>query len=230
MSTPPQLSVRSYGPAHGSHAHDHFQILWSLKGMLELEIDGSNTLLKAGDGIVIAPGERHDFESRAGNRCLVLDTADPDWAARRRTPQLAHATDHLARFLSEAMYGDIPLAREYGAYLLAQSWGDAPAPRRARRDIDWPRLTRWIRARLAQPLTAAQLATEANLSGSQFRARCIAVTGSSPMQWVRRLRLEQARALRAQGMSVALAARRVGYDSPAALTAAMQRDARGQDR
>src|SRR5437899_4535528 len=151
--TPPELSVRSYGPAHGSHSHDHFQILWSLEGILELQIEGWSTKLNAGDGIVIAPYERHDFESRAGNRCLVLDTPDPDWAARQRTPQFAYATGHLARFLSEAIKGHIPISQEYSAFLLAQSWGYAPAPQRARREIDWPQLTRWVKARLAHPLT-----------------------------------------------------------------------------
>lgn len=229
-TTLPALSVRSYGPAHGSHSHDHFQILWSLDGSLELEIEGVSMKLNAGDGVVISPSERHDFESRAGNRCLVLDTFDPDWAARQRTPQFAHATGHLARFLSEAIKDHIPISQEYSAFLMAQSWGNAPAPQRARREIDWLQLTRWVKAHLAHPLTAAQLAGEVHLSESQFRARCIAATGSSPLQWVRRLRLEQARILRARGMSVAEAARRVGYHSPAAMTAAMQRDVRKRDR
>jgi AraC-like DNA-binding protein len=44
------------------------------------------------------------------------------------------------------------------------------------------------------------------------------------MQWVRALRLARARALRASGVAVAVAARLTGYESPSALTAAMERD------
>ena len=31
------LSLRDYGPSHGSHSHDHFQVLVGLEGVLELE-------------------------------------------------------------------------------------------------------------------------------------------------------------------------------------------------
>ena len=34
------LSVRQYGASHGSHHHDHFQILVGLEGELELEVAG----------------------------------------------------------------------------------------------------------------------------------------------------------------------------------------------
>ncbi|HZX29295.1 MAG TPA: AraC family transcriptional regulator [Telluria sp.] len=222
----PALSVRTYGPAHDCHTHKHFQVLWGLEGILELEIEGAGTRLDAGAGIVIAPNERHAFESRTGSRCLVLDSVDEAWAARLRRPQHVQATGHLAHFLASSLNAALPVSLEYGAYLLAQSWGETQAPRRARREIDWPLLTAWVKARLAQPLTARQLAALVNLSESQFRARCLQVTGCAPMQWVRRLRLEHAAALRARGMSVAQAARRAGYESPAALTAA----ARRQDR
>lgn len=215
------ISIRSYGPSPGSHSHDHFQVLWSLDGSLELEIEGKGTGLPAGTGVVIAPNERHDFESHNGNRCLVLNTADPDWAARQRFPLSAKATDHLARFISEAISGQLPISQEYGTLLLAQSWGNAPALCRARREIDWLQLTQWVKDHLSNPLTAMDLAARAYLSESQFRARCLAVIGCSPMQWVRRLRWEQAQVLRARGMSVADVARRVGYDSPSAMTAAM---------
>lgn len=69
-----QLSVRQYGASHGSHDHPHFQILLGLAGVLALEVDGRGQTIGAGEGVVIAPGARHDFESLEGARCLVLDT------------------------------------------------------------------------------------------------------------------------------------------------------------
>lgn len=219
-------SVRCYGAAPGSHAHDHFQILWGLDGSLALEIDGKGSLLNAGSGIIIAPNERHDFESVAGSRCLVLDSADAGWAARGRLPQFSRATDLLARFISEALAQQLPLDPHYGARLLAQSWGGMPAITRARRDIDWPALTQWLQQHLARPLRAADLAEQACLSESQFRARCLEMHGCAPMQWLRQLRLERAQHLRAQGLGMAEVARLSGYDSPSALTAAMQRQGR----
>jgi len=43
------LSVRDYGASHGSHDHDHFQILVGLEGVLELEVAGRGQRIAAGD-------------------------------------------------------------------------------------------------------------------------------------------------------------------------------------
>jgi quercetin dioxygenase-like cupin family protein len=68
------LSLRRYGASRGSHAHEHFQVLVGLDGVLDLEIEGRGRRIGAGEGWVVTPGDRHDFESRAGSRCLVLNT------------------------------------------------------------------------------------------------------------------------------------------------------------
>ena len=47
----------------------------------------------------------------------------------------------------------------------------------------------------------------------------------STQQWLRGLRLAEARHWRSQGLSVAETARRTGYRSPSALTAALRREA-----
>ena len=214
----------TYGPSPGSHSHDHFQVLWSLQGNLELEIEGKGVNLSAGTGIIIAPDERHNFESHNANRCLVLNTKDAGWAARPRVPCSIDAIDHLARYIQVAISSNLPISYELSSLLLAQTWGNSTARRRFRRPIDWGQLTNWVKSQLSTPLTAMHLAEQVNLSESQFRARCYAELGYSPMQWLRRLRYDQARVLRAKGMSVADIARHVGYDSPSALTAAIRRD------
>lgn len=227
-TSPASLSLRHYGPSRGSHAHDHAQVLWTLDGALELEVDGRGQRLAAGQGLVIPPGAVHDFEAPQGSRCLVLDTADPAWLACEARPRPARAVDHLARFLAASLEQDLPVSQALGARLLVQAWGPAVAmpPPRAGRAIDWAGLQRWLAARLAAPLTVADLAARAGLAESQFRARCLAATGLTPMQWLRAQRLARARSLRAAGLPVAVVAQRVGYDSPSALTAALRRDAR----
>jgi AraC-like DNA-binding protein/mannose-6-phosphate isomerase-like protein (cupin superfamily) len=227
-----RFSLRRYGAAPGGHAHDHFQVLWTLDGRLELEVEGRGAALDAGQGHVLHPGERHDFESRAGSRCLVFDTADPRWAALPRAPRHAHAVNHLAAYLGAALDDGLPLASTLGPALLAQAWGGLPAAplTRVRRGVDWAALGLWLEDRLAKPLTAARIAEQVHLSESQLRARCLEELGLSPMQWVRERRLARAAALRAAGLSVAEAARQSGYDSPSALTAAMKRAKTGVSR
>lgn len=232
MPRPPSLhstalAVRSYGAAPGSHAHDHTQVLWSLQGALELEVEGRGTLLRAGQAMLLHPGERHDFQSARGSRCLVLDTDDRLWAQRPARPEQPQAAHHLAAYCALTL--GTPAAPPPGmlSVLLARAWS-ADAPQRTRRAVDWAALSHWVLANLHRPLTAADLADRALLSESQFRARCQQANGCGPMEWVRMLRLERARALRDAGLGVADAARRTGYASPSALTAALRRDANGR--
>jgi AraC-like DNA-binding protein len=70
------------------------------------------------------------------------------------------------------------------------------------------------------------MAAQVHLSPTQFAARCRQETGQSAMQWLRSQRLVHARALRLDGLGVAETARRTGYRSPSALTAALRRDGR----
>lgn len=201
--------------------HDHFQVIWPLHGCLELEIEGKGVALQVGDGLIVRPGDRHDFESRDGSRCLVLDTDQAVWQHRAVRPTFAKSSSQMAAFLAVALEEKLPLAIESGEQLLAQSWGAPPAPGKVRRTVDWKNLTAWTNAHLHEKLRAADLAGLAHLSESQFRARCLEEMGLTPMQWLRRLRLTKAQQLREAGISVGVISARVGYETPSALTAAM---------
>lgn len=220
------LSVRAYGASPGSHDHDHFQVLIGLDGVLELEVAGRGQRIAAGDGCVVPPGERHDFESREGARCLVLDSHAAGWARVSHAP--TETTRALARYLVEACTRALPRAQSLGPALLLESWQTAStACARPRRAIDWAALADWARTRWAHTdIEVADLAARVHLSPAQFAARCRSEQGRSTQQWLRSLQLDHAEALRAQGMSVADAARRSGYRSPSALTAALRRRAR----
>ena len=220
------LSVRDYGASRGSHAHDHFQVLVGLQGVLELEIEGRGQRVGTGQGVVVAPGDRHDFEAEGGaSRCLVLDTADPAWAARAgQVPADDARVGALARYLALSLAGETAsaLALLQGPALLREAWGPAE-PVAGGRPIDWAALAVWLQARWHLPLTVADLARQVHLGPGQFAERCRRENGLSPMHWLRGQRLAQARALRFGGMGVADAARRTGYRSPSALTAALRR-------
>lgn len=95
---------------------------------------------------------------------------------------------------------------------------------RVRRRIDWDQLQCWAPSRWSEPLSVSDLADQVHLSAAQFAARCRAELGMSTQQWLRALRLEEAREWRRQGLSVAETARRTGYRSPSALTAALRRE------
>jgi AraC-like DNA-binding protein len=113
----------------------------------------------------------------------------------------------------------------HGPALLLEAWNAPTAmqPPKPRRRIDWTALAAWTQMRLHTPLTVDDLAAQAHLSPSQFALRCHEAHGVSVMQWLRRQRLERALLLRGTGMAVAEVARRTGYRSPSALTAALRR-------
>lgn len=217
------LSVRHYGASPGSHAHEQFQILLGLEGVLELEVDGRGRRVGAGDGMVIAPGLRHDFESAGGARCLVLDSSDAGWARLDHTAPLPDALP-LGRYLASACASGLVRARQLGPALLLEAWAPPALPRRPRRAIDWQTLQAWALQAVDEPLSVADLAARTHLSPAQFSERCQQEIGLSPMAWLRGLRLDRARHLRAQGLPVSEVARRCGYRSPSALTAALRKD------
>ena len=223
------LNLRRYGASPGSHAHEHYQVLWGWDGALELDVEGRGARMTAGLVAVIPPGARHDFwaarHERAPARCFVLDTAE---SALEPLAGRVWSTDpgltHLLRYFDSR--GAEPLPDAAIELLSASLWAGQPAEQampRAGRSIDWARLQAWVDAHLDAPLDVAMLAAQVHLSPSQFAARCVAERGLPPLAWLRARRLVAARRLRERGVPVAEVAARCGYRSPSALTAAMRR-------
>ncbi len=78
------------------------------------------------------------------------------------------------------------------------------------------RTIRWIRENYAEPLRIADLAAMAGMSASAYHRHFRSVTRMSPLQFQKRIRLQEARALLvgAAGGDVARVGHLVGYDSP----------------
>ncbi len=73
----------------------------------------------------------------------------------------------------------------------------------------------WIRENYAEPLALSQLATGAGMSRSTFHRHFRGVTGFTPLQFQKQLRLHEARSLLlARASDVTGVAHRVGYSSP----------------
>jgi AraC-like DNA-binding protein len=84
----------------------------------------------------------------------------------------------------------------------------APAQRIAR-------AIRWLKDHFADPLRIESLARHVRMSPSAFHLHFKSVTAMSPLQYQKRLRLQEARRLLlGEGLDAAEAAFRVGYESP----------------
>ena len=73
----------------------------------------------------------------------------------------------------------------------------------------------WIRKNFAEPLRIERLARHVHMSASALHHNFKTITGMSPLQYQKRLRLQEARRLMlAEALDAAPAARQVGYESP----------------
>jgi AraC-like DNA-binding protein len=74
---------------------------------------------------------------------------------------------------------------------------------------------RWLKEHFANPLRIESLAKRVRMSPSAFHLHFKSVTAMSPLQYQKRLRLQEARRLMlGEGLDAAEAAFRVGYESP----------------
>lgn len=80
-------------------------------------------------------------------------------------------------------------------------------------DDPFGRLHAWIVENLDRPLPLPTLAEQANMSLRSFSRRYRQATGATPAQSIRRLRIETARRLLEEGLSVARVSRRCGFGS-----------------
>jgi AraC-like DNA-binding protein len=104
-----------------------------------------------------------------------------------------------------------------GARLRQIATAGAPAQQIAR-------AIRWLRDHFAEPLRGESLARRAQMSLSGFHQHFKAVTGMSPLQFQKQLRLQEARRLMlGEGLGAAEAAFRVGYESPSHFSREYQR-------
>ena len=77
------------------------------------------------------------------------------------------------------------------------------------------RVLKQIHTEYAEPFTVESMAKQANMSVASFHQNFKLITGSSPLQYLKRIRLDRARNFMAHdGYNASTAARAVGYESP----------------
>ncbi len=90
-------------------------------------------------------------------------------------------------------------------------------------DDPFGELIEWLRGNLHGTLDVPTLAARAGLSDRTFYRKFVAVTGESPARVVEALRLDEARVLLSQGLSLKVIAGRVGLSPTTRFTAAFER-------
>lgn len=208
--TKPVSSLRHYdGQAH-AHVHEHVQVMVPLAGRMELDVDGRAAFTDPSCGMIIPAGARHAYQAQPGTRILVIDAPESAGLTRLRRFALTPA----CRTLDE--HGDA--GRQLSMLL------DLPTVLPSRRGLDLARLDAALAGALDEPWNTARMAALFNLSVQRFHARLLELSGSTPGDYLRALRLRQASRMLARGVTLDAAAARVGYRSASALAYALRRD------
>jgi len=201
--------IRRYAGEYLNHEHAHAQIMFALRGRMELEIGGRSAFADTSCGMVIPAGVIHGFLASTDVRMFVIDLpAHHDVGQRRSfavTPAcrksigLADATLQLAQVLQ--------------------------APRvLARRGIDLARLDAALEGALHETWSTARMAKLFFLSTQRFHARLLELTELTPQTYLRHRRFDMAERLLCHGVPLETTAQQVGYRSASALSFALKRD------
>lgn len=220
---------RQAGDHTERHAHASGQLVWLLKGALELEADERRILLAADCVGWIPPGMAHGahYYGELRGWSLQLETAWlPSMPAAlqvwRATPLLSGLFLRLADWPQQAEAG--AARRLAGALADELSWAEAyPA------NLPWPRhpaLRKLAQALLSDPALDWDLQRWAGHIGMSRRSlirHFRAETGMGVAQWRERLRMLRACSLLAEGRSVSYCALELGYAGSSAFIVAFRR-------
>ena len=222
------------------HAHDHHQLVLSLSGRAEFEVNGRGGEVCRMRACLVPGDAEHQFAGVGDNRMLILDLDERDTPLEDlrlleqlfdtpRFPALDADFQNLLNYAGAelARYGSDPLlARALGGVLLRALHLRLLAPRSSARPLplDIERLERYVQDNLARRISVAELASQACLSPSHFHALFKDSLGLTPHQYLLKARLDHAsRLLRSSSLPLVRIAEECGFSSQSALTTAMRR-------
>ena len=222
------------------HAHDYHQLVLSLSGRAEFEVDGCGSEVCRMRACLVPGDAEHQFAGMGDNRMLILDLDERDTSPEDlsllaelfespRYPTLDADFQNLLSYAGAelARYGSDPhLARALGGVLLRalhlRLFGERG--RSAVAGLDIGRLDAYIVEHLARRITVIELAQVACLSPSHFHAQFKDSVGLTPHQYLLKTRLDHAaRLLRESPLPLVRIAEECGFSSQSALTTAMRR-------
>ncbi|MET1080834.1 MAG: AraC family transcriptional regulator [Pseudomonas sp.] len=222
------------------HAHDHHQLVLSLSGRAEFEVNGRGGEVCRMRACLVPGDADHEFAGMGDNRMLIIDL-DEQHSSAQDLELLGHLFDTPrypaldADFQNLLSYAGAELARYGSDPLLARALGglllralhlrlfDEAAPRSIG-PLDVGRLDAYIDQHLARRIHVAELAQVACLSPSHFHAQFKDSVGLTPHQYLLKTRLDRAaRLLRESPLPLIRIAEECGFSSQSALTTAMRR-------
>jgi AraC-like DNA-binding protein len=234
QSVPRPLAVmaRSYpaGFVGEPHMHPRAQFLHAIRGVMRAEAANAVWVIPPDRGLWIPPRTLHVVHTRGVVEMRTIYLSPEAIAAMPAACCVMITTPLLRQLILAALEEPVEYAEDGRGGLIFRLMQDELS-RLARTPLGVPmphgkRLKRACEAFLADPASRFgldALAREAGASSRTLAREFASETGLSFTLWRNRLRLAEASAQLAEGVSVAEVARRCGYSSPSAFTAMMRR-------
>jgi transcriptional regulator GlxA family with amidase domain len=146
------------------------------------------------------------------------------WTSAGVTAGIDMALAMVARDLDPAIAGQV--ARRLVLYARRPGYQSQFSPllqAQVKADNPFAELIGWMQTNLDQPLDVPSLAARAGLSERTFYRKFLAATGQTPADFVEKIRLDAARVLLSQGLSLKAIAAQVGLTPPDRLSKAFER-------
>ncbi len=221
------------------HTHEHHQLVLSLAGRAEFEVNGRGGEVCRMRACLVPGAAEHQFAGLGDNQMLILDLDEQGGDEQRQLLERLFATPRFplldADFQHLLSYAGAELARYAGEPMLTRSLAGVllhalhlrlfgEPRRRAGGTLDLARLDAYLETHLGRRISVAELAQVACLSPSHFHAQFKDAVGLTPHQYLLNKRLERAaRLLRETRLPLVCVAEQCGFCSQSALTTAMRR-------
>jgi AraC-like DNA-binding protein/quercetin dioxygenase-like cupin family protein len=229
---PLAVMARTYpaGFTGKAHTHPRAQFLHAIRGVMRAEAANAVWVIPPDRGLWIPPGTLHVVHARGIVEMRTIYLAPEAIDAMPAACCVMITTPLLRQLILAALEEPVEYAEDGRGGLIFKLMQDELS-RLVRTPLGVPmpigkRLKSVCDTLLAHPasrLGLDALAREAGASSRTLARQFATETGLSFTAWRNRLRLAEASAQLAEGLSVAEAARRCGYASPSAFTAMIRR-------
>jgi AraC-like DNA-binding protein len=207
---------------------EHVLVLYLVHGRMEISVGDQRTTIEDGQVLAVPPHPTRWLSLQSSAARLIalhFDPVDPWQRFLRGTPRLSSQIKSIEWTMEQLLNEDLAIqpglkqARQHLSELLllylSRDLGDhdnAPIRRHRRTLMD---LWAQVNAQLDQPWSIDLLAAKAHISPPHLHKLSKSLFGTTPMQMVNRLRMEQAKTLLVETeQTVDQIAGRVGYTSP----------------
>ncbi|WP_459678422.1 AraC family transcriptional regulator [Acidisoma sp. 7E03] len=228
------VATRNYSAEVARHVHAFHQFVFPRSGNLEMEVGRSIGRVTSGTGAFIAAGNTHSFFARGQNAFVVLEmpAGGGGYPAEMSLPVFFEVGPDIRGLLDYATMGrgieSLSAHQQLAWSVLLLDRLVERGGSRDRADFQIERALSFMRDRLAESITVADIADAAGMS-----ATCLHVTfrdrlSTTPHAHLMSLRAEAAaRMLSITNLPIAEVAVRAGYGDQSTMTRALRR-LRGQ--